>query len=446
MPQARYLQLADFLKKKIQQGDFPPGTQLPPHRLFAEQQGVALATATRAYKLLEQQGWIIGETGRGMFVRDQAIDQNLGLAQAVDDGLVDLVFNMPGESSDAEILRSGLKKICHGGDLAAMLRYQPHGGRPYDRHVIAQFLTAKLGLISEEDLLLTSGAQHALAIIAGSLCQAGDKIITDPLTYPGIKAVAGLHHLDLVPIGSSAGHGSTIDPEKIEEACRRQKIKALYLMPTVHNPLGNVMPLADRLKIAQIAETYNLLILEDSAYAFLEDTKITDFISLIPERVLHIGSFSKNLATGLRLGYLIAPQQCHLALIQAIRATSWNVPALITTLVSSWVLDGTINDLEKKRRKQGQRQQLLCRRILQDFTQICHPAASFTWLPLETGKRTEQIVAALAAEGIAVSGASPYIVGSAEPQAIRLAFGGLEDDRLIAALDKIKIILQADPD
>lgn len=442
MAQARYLHLADFLKKAIQAGDLPPGTKLPTHRLFAEQQGVALATATRAYKLLEQQGWIIGEAGRGMFVRDQAIDQNQGLAQAVDDGLLDLVFNMPGESSDAEILRSGLKKLSQGGDLISMLRYQPHGGRPYDRQLVAEFLTEKYGAIPDKNLLLTSGAQHALALIAGGICQAGDKIITDPLTYPGMKAVAQLHHLDLIPIGPSEGQNAMIDPEKIEEACRQQDIKALYLMPTVHNPLGQVMPLADRLRIAEIVEANNLLIFEDSAYAFLEQAKVTDFVSLIPDRVLHIGSFSKNLATGLRLGYLIAPQAYHPALIQAIRATSWNVPALISTLVSQWILDGTVSNMETKRRQQGRKQQQLCRNILQDFPQISHPAAGFTWIPLDPGRRADTIVADLAREGIAVSSATPYIVGSTAPQAIRLAFGGLEDAALITALAQVKTTLE----
>ena len=122
MKKPRYLRLADTLSAAIREGRLAPGTKLPTHRAFAEQCNVALATATRSYKELERRGEVVGEAGRGTFVRDPGLPPTLGVHQTESEGLIDLVFNMPGAAGDAEILRAGLRRLSSAGDLAAMLR------------------------------------------------------------------------------------------------------------------------------------------------------------------------------------------------------------------------------------------------------------------------------------------------------------------------------------
>lgn len=124
MKKARYIRLADMLSTAIRDGKLAPGAKLPTHRAFAEQFSVALATATRAYGELERRGLIVGEAGRGTYVRDPGLPPTLGVQQTVNDGLIDLVFNMPGDATDADMLRAGLKRLAAAGDLEAMLRYQ----------------------------------------------------------------------------------------------------------------------------------------------------------------------------------------------------------------------------------------------------------------------------------------------------------------------------------
>ena len=163
MRKARYIRLADMISTAIQEGKLAPGTKLPTHRAFAEQFNVALATATRAYGELERRGMIVGEAGRGTFVRDLGLPPTLGVRQTASDGLIDLVFNMPGDASDADMLRAGLRRLAAAGDLEAMLRYQPHGGRTHERRIIAESLAPTLGPIDPECLLVTSGGQPMLA-------------------------------------------------------------------------------------------------------------------------------------------------------------------------------------------------------------------------------------------------------------------------------------------
>ena len=427
MRKPRYKRLADVLAKAITDGKLAPGAKLPTHRAFAETAGVALATATNAYKELEARGLVVGEAGRGTFVRDLGLPLTLGARQTETDGLIDLVFNMPGSASDADMLRAGLRRLASAGDLEAMLRYQPHGGRTHERRIIADSLAPVLGPIDPETLLITSGGQHGLAILSLGLFQRGDAIAVDPLTYPGFKSIAALQGLELVPVEGQAG---VMDPEELDRICCAKKLRAAYLMPTVHNPLGTVMDAATRMHLVEVARKHDLLVIEDAAYAFLEPDPPQSFVSLAPERTVHIGGFSKSLATGLRLGYVIAPPPHVDRLLEATRATTWNTPALITGLVTGWIEDGTLKHSEDVRRQDGAARQKICREALSDLPLLAHPNAGFAWLPLGKGVRAEPIVARLKEAGLLVSGAEPFATTPAVPQALRLAFGGLQLDDL----------------
>ena len=427
MKKARYIRLADMLSTAIQEGKLAPGTKLPTHRAFAEQFSVALATATRTYGELERRGMIVGEAGRGTFVRDLGLPPTLRVRQTASDGLIDLVFNMPGDAADAGMLRAGLRRLAAAGDLEAMLRYQPHGGRTHERRIIAENLASTLGPIDPDCLLITSGGQHGLATIALGLFRRGDRIATDTLTYPGFKSIAALQGLDLVPI---EGRRGLMDPDDLERQCRARKLRAVYLMPTVHNPLGSVMDETTRLRLIEVARAHDLLLIEDAAYAFLETNPPPSLFALAPERTIYVGGFSKSIATGLRLGYLIAPTTHTDRFLEAIRATTWNAPALISGLVTSWVEDGTLASSEEARRRDGAKRQRLCRTVFDGSIILAHRNAGFAWLPLEKGVRAEPIVTRLKEHGISASGAEPFATTVAVPQALRLAFGGVQKDQL----------------
>lgn len=435
MRKARYIRLADMLSTAIRDGKLAPGTKLPTHRAFAEQFNVALATATRVYGELERRGMIVGEAGRGTYVRDLGLPVTLGVRQTASDGLIDLVFNMPGDAADADMLRAGLRRLAAAGDLEAMLRYQPHGGRAHERRIIAESLLSTLGPIDPECLLVTSGGQHGLAIIAFGLFRRGDAIATDTLTYPGFKSAAALQGLELVPV---EGRGGVMNPEDLERQCRERKVRAIYLMPTVHNPLGAVMDKTTRQRLIEVARKYDLLVIEDAAYAFLESDPPPSLIALAPERTIYVGGFSKSLATGLRMGYVIAPAPHIDRLLEVIRATTWNAPALISGLVTGWIEDGTLVSSEENRRRDGAERQKLCRASLGGSRILAHRNAGFAWLPLEQGVRAEPIVTRLKEHGIAASGAEPFATTVAVPQALRLAFGGIPKDELKVVFQTVR--------
>jgi DNA-binding transcriptional MocR family regulator len=439
MPRARYKAIVDTLAGDIASGVLPPGTRLPTHRQLAEQQGLALVTASRVYAELEAMGLISGETGRGTFVREIALPLSHGVdQQATAAGMLDLNFNYPSLPGQAELLRNGLRQLALSGDLEALLRYQPHAGRGHERACIARHLLDRGLSVEAEELLIVSGAQHGLAATVMGLLKPGDVVAVDALTYSGFKVIAEAHRLELVPIPLTE-HGPDLDG--LERLCRKRRIKAVYTMPTLHNPMGWVMDLAWRERLVSIAREQGLLLIEDGAYAFLAEDPPVPLRALAPELTVYVSGFSKNIATGLRVGYVVAPLQWVAAIERAIRATTWNTPGVMTALVCGWVEDGTVARLEAEKRRDAMARQRLARTALAGLTLVSHPASYFLWLPLPEDIRADQVAVALLAENIAVSTAEPFAISSPAPHAIRLALGSLEADALKVALHKVRQVI-----
>lgn len=436
MPKAQYKALVDTIASEIRQGHLAPGTRLPTHRQLAWKKGVALVTATRVYAELEAMGLVSGETGRGTFVRESSLPHGLGIDQhAVAAGMVDLNFNYPSLPGQTELLRVALRQLALSGDLEALLRYQPHGGRPHERATVARHLASRGLKVSSDQVAIVDGAQHGLAIVAMALLQPGDVVATDALTYPGFKAVAQMHRLELVPIAAS-GQGPDLDA--LATMCKRRRVRAIYAMPTLHNPLGWVMSASRRRQLVAIARQYGLLIIEDAAYAFLAEDPPDPLVVLAPESTIYVSGLSKSVATGLRFGFVASPKEWMPKIERAIRATTWNTPGVMTAIACGWLEDGTVKRLESEKRKDAARRQRIAGATLDGLRCIRHPNSYFVWLALAEELRADRIAAALASENISVSTAEPFAVTRHVPHAIRLALGSVDLQTLEAALKKVR--------
>lgn len=439
MPRARYKTLVDTFARDIASGALPPGTRLPTHRQLAEQQGLALVTASRVYAELETMGLISGETGRGTFVREIALPLSHGVdQQAAVAGVLDLNFNYPSLPGQAELLRVGLRQLALSGDLEALLRYQPHAGRSHERACIARHLERRGLTVDAEELLIVSGAQHGLAATVMGLLKPGEVVAVDALTYSGFKVIAEAQRLEMVPIPLK-DDGPDLDA--LEKLCCARRIKAAYTMPTLHNPMGWVMDLAWRERLVAIARQHGLMLIEDAAYAFLADEPPTPLRDLAPELTVYVSGFSKNVATGLRVGFVVAPLQWVPAIERTIRATTWNTPGVMTALVCGWIEDGTVARLEVEKREDATRRQALARTVLAGLRIVGHPASYFLWVQLPEDARADQVAVELLAKNIAVSTAEPFAISSPVPHAIRLALGSVDMPTLTEALHKVRQII-----
>lgn len=440
MPRARYKSLVDTFAENIRSGTLAPGTRLPTHRQLAADYGLALVTASRVYTELEAMGLVSGETGRGTFVREIALPPGQGSGQmTVGTGMLDLNFNYPSLPGQADLLRTALRQLALSGDLEALLRYQPHAGRLHERAAVARHLLSRGLAVEAEQVLVVSGAQHGLAVTMMAMLKPGDVVAVDALTYSGFKVLAETLHLEIVAIPVSA---SGPDLDALQRLCSKRPVRAVYSIPTLHNPLGWVMSLAQREQLVGVARQHNLMIIEDAAYAFLAADAPPPLATLAPERTVYVGGFSKSVATGLRVGFLAAPAAWVKKLERTIMATTWNVPGVMSALAVAWIEDGTVAHLEAQKRQDAQARQALASQVLDGVNYISHPSSYFLWLPLGEDARADQVAMALQREGISVSTAEPFAVSATVPHALRLALGSVDMQALRKALVKVREVVR----
>ena len=256
-----YLAVLRALEQAIRGGELHPGDRLPPQRAVAERLGVDLTTVTRAYSAAQGQGLVEGAVGRGTYVRPQAGDD--------DPGLVDLSMNLPPPPeglSLGRLLQETTAAILERSDPATLMAYHPGFGTVGQRKAGAQWLAPVLGEVAAERLLLSPGAQAALAAVLSCLCKPGDAVVAEPLTYPGFIGVA--RQLGLRVLACEVD-GDGLVPAALEALCARARPRAIYLVPTMQNPTGTTTAPERRAALARIAATRDLWLVEDDPYSRL---------------------------------------------------------------------------------------------------------------------------------------------------------------------------------
>jgi DNA-binding transcriptional MocR family regulator len=434
--------VVDGLAADIRAGRLAPATRLPTHRELAKRHRLALATASRVYAELELLGLVVGEVGRGTFVRDQSYPSPVGMDQRpVREGAVDLSFNEPVVPGQADLLREALRKLASTGDLNAVLHYSPHGGRPHERGIVARYLRHRHLKLEPSQVLIVNGAQHGLAVTALALLKPGEIVAVDALIYPGFRVLAEALRLELVPIPIDAD-GPDLD--QLERLCRTIPVRAVYAMPTLHNPLSCVMSSAARRRLANLARAHDLLIIEDEAYAYLIADAPAPVAAMAPERTVYVSSLSKNVATGMRFGYLAATEALLGPIERAIRATVWNAAGVLTAIACNWIEDGTVARLEAEKRKDAAQRQAIARRALEGLQTITHPASYLVWLVLGEDQRADRVASTLAHRGVSVAAADSFATTTHVPHALRIALGSVSKPALKAALMVVGEVARTD--
>jgi DNA-binding transcriptional MocR family regulator len=442
MATSRYTDIVDRLTAEIREGRHAPGTRLPTHRDLAQQHGIALATATRVYAQLARAGLVVGEPGRGTFVRDQGgyggIDgRRIPPASRV----ADLSFNQPLADDQAEQLRAALRQMAATGDVQALLTQRAPGGKVSEKAAVATYLLDRGIDVPPDNVVLTAGSQHGLDIALRVLAPPGSIVAVDEITYPGIKLLADDRALELVSFPSNED-GPDLDA--LAGLCSRRKVAAIYTIPTLHNPLGYTMSQEERTRLVETARQCDCAVIEDGTYAFLEPQSGATVYALAPERTLHVASLSKNLATGLRFGFNVVPDQYISRAKEAVRTSSWGTSSLVSALVTAWLTDGTVTRLEKVRRSDALERQQIAHEVLTGLNYHARLTSYYGWLHLPDHARGDQIAHQLADEGILVSTAEAFCVTTHPPNALRLALGTPPLPELSGALHRVRqLVLDA---
>ncbi|MBU2711317.1 aminotransferase-like domain-containing protein [Zooshikella harenae] len=440
-----YQRIAKAYIEQIRTCTLTHHNQLPPQRQLADRLSVTVGTVSRAYKQLEDQGYVYGHVGRGTFVRQQQPDSGFQIQQHIAENRSDLSLGIAPLTEQHFLLSQTLKQMSQQPKfLASLMGYYSEQGMPHQREIIASWLKQFNLMTSAEQLLLTNGGQHGVNIVIASICKPGDTVLCEQLSYPGFIASARQHRLQLLGVQLDE---KGIIPDHFEALCQKYQPRAIYLNPTLHNPTTNTTPAERRQQIVDIANKYNIWIIEDDVQGLLQQPRPPALYNYAPERVFYIGSFSKLLAGGLRSGWIISPQSTLPLLARSLRANCWLTPPITHEIACRWLQDGSANQLINLQLSTLAQRHKMAANILSSFNPITHPQSYHIWLPLPPIWQAQELHNALAQEHIDITPSASFAVGNAPiPQAVRISISHIkEGNQLIQALQKIAELLNSIP-
>jgi DNA-binding transcriptional MocR family regulator len=366
-----YRRLVELFERGLAEGDLPAGFQLPPERDLARAFGISRTTVVTAYRELEARGLVRGYVGRGTFVCARPDPGSAPFAwrgkvsaaalqptpstvrdlvrDASDSTLVSFAAGQPAlEAFPADAFRRALDAIL-SRDRTAVWRFSATEGQPRLRAAIS----ARFGG-APENILVVAGAQQGLDLLARCLIDPGDAVVIDRPGYLG--AIDSFRNAGARLIGWDIRRA---DLDELEELFLRYRPKLLYLNPTYQNPTGITLPVRARRDVLELAERHRVPIVEDNTYSELTlSTPPPPSLYALDEAhniVIHLNTFSKMLAPGLRLGWIAAVPSIvdHLTLIkQRVDPHTQNLGQLVVAeLVETGVFDRHLAALREEHRR-----------------------------------------------------------------------------------------------
>ncbi|MGW3413054.1 aminotransferase-like domain-containing protein [Streptomyces sp. NPDC000888] len=436
-----YRRIAEAIAAAVTTGRLVAGDRLPTHRELARELGIAVPTVSRGYREAEQQGLISSTVGRGTFIsgvsgiphlRDTPASGTSGSSgPSAADGRLDMAVNAPARGMHEELLRRALAAVSTTGDIGALLGYEPDIGSYEHRRSACRWL-ARSGLdVEPGQVAICHGGQGALLVALAASLRTGEVLLTEALTYPGVKSAAQLLGLRMSAVAMDA---EGLIPEALEEACVSGTApRALYCMPTAHNPTAITLSIERRRAIVDIARRHDLLIIEDDVFGLLRpdtDAAVTPLAVLAPERTLFLTSLSKTLAPGLRCGFLAGPPELADRLGALNRATVFNPSPFSTAVAMRWLDDGSADRLLDWQREEMARRRAAAEQLLSAHREVSHvrTAALHAWVELREPWTASEVVALADGLGISISPTVYFGTGDqAVPRGVRLCLGNAAD-------------------
>jgi DNA-binding transcriptional MocR family regulator len=326
-----YERLAAALRRAVERGELVPGTRLPPERELARQLGLGRNTVAAAFDLLRRDGVVVRRQGSGTIV---AGDSGVGmraaeLSTSLQRSLLFRTQPPPGavdflgaHAPANETVLEALAEAAAAAEIRTLARrhgYFPAGYPPL-RQAIARRLSATGLPTDEEEIVVTTGAQQALSLIAVACTRPGETVVVEDPTFPGAIDAFRLAGARLATVPVDEGGADTT---AIAAAAKLHGARVVYVIPSFQNPTGVLMPLERRRHLALLAKSRGLLVVEDCSLAELSLVAEVPgpVAALAPDApVLTVGSLSKVVWGGLRVGWIHGsrPAIAQLARVKAV--------------------------------------------------------------------------------------------------------------------------------
>jgi GntR family transcriptional regulator / MocR family aminotransferase len=460
--QPLYMQLAHDIQRRIRSGALPPGARLPTVRELARQLGVTRLTIHSAYSELQAGGWVEATVGRGTFVADQpasasALAQSnpelsshslLGdmLRMAQLPGLRSLAMADPApELYPLREFKNALDEALSSGG-AAILGYITPQGDPLLRTILADHLRDRGVHAGPDEILITSGASQALALIAQTLARPGDAVIVEQPTYLGVLNT--LNAQGVRPIGAPLDDDGLV-VDALEPLILAHHPRFIYTIPVFQNPTGVCLSPARRAALIELAARHRVPLVEDDIYGRLayEGAPSPALKADDPDGlVVHIGSFSKSLLPGVRVGYIAAAPELVGRLVVVKQAADLCSPLLLQRALALFLQHGRLTTHLRRviPRYRERRDALLgaMSRYFPSGLRWTTPRGGFcSWVALPPGISTTDLYLAAIERGVAFAPGDVFFSGPAPRPYMRLVFATQPPDVIHEAIQILGDVL-----
>jgi 2-aminoadipate transaminase len=399
---------------------------------------------------------LFADRTRGM--RSSAMREMMALTERPE--VISLAGGLPDTSTFPPEVYAKLMARVAAESTARALQYGPTEGMAVTKDCIVEVMAEEGTLVDPDDMIVTTGGQQVIDLVCKALVDPGDVIVAEAPTYPGAVPTFGAYQADVVQIEMD-GDGMPIDElervlDRLQDEGRRPKF--IYTVPNFQNPGGVTMSLARRRRLVQVARERELLILEDNPYGLLryEGEPLPTLYSLdaatagregASDFVIYLGTFSKILSPGLRLGWAIAPRPVLEKLnLGKQGADLCSSPTTQLFVAAYFAAQDWREYLGRLKTLYARRRDVMLEALEEHFAgraSWTRPQGGlFIWATLD-GVDTTDLLAR--AEGVAfVPGRSAYVDGRSGASSMRLNFAGVPEADIREGIRRIGRIMGGD--
>jgi DNA-binding transcriptional MocR family regulator len=475
-----YIQLRDQLRALVHTGELRPGDRIPASRELAIHLGVHRTTVANAYAELESEGLIQGHVGRGTFIRGFADTlkitppppsvpatgvngsvrwESLFSDERGDEALSRLTDGIPLEGisfvlarPDAEHFPLAAIRQCANTVLkregATILQMGPSDGYAPLKEILVEVLHGEGLQLRNENLLITDGCQQALDLICKAFLRPGDSVVMENPTYPGAIAIFASARVRCLgvpvktdPGGKVNGNPSIspgVDLQALEATLLANRVKLMVLTPDFHNPTGTSLSIAARRKLLEIASRYQVPIVEDHIYARLRAgaEKVPSLKQLDRSNVvIQIDSFSKVAFPGLRVGWVIAPENVIERLRLVKQTTDLHTDQLSQATLAEFTRRGLLTKHVNKMRRLYERRLIVLedslKRHMPEGVRWTRPEGGMClWLDLPPGFDASELLIHVRERGVLFAPGRYFYFQNPQPNTLRLGFSSLNEGNI----------------
>ncbi|WP_347402350.1 PLP-dependent aminotransferase family protein [Pseudomonas sp. Marseille-Q1929] len=460
---AKYSELARLLRSRIEMGMYQAGQRLPSVRMLSAEHGVSLGTVQQAYRLLEEEGLASPAPKSGHFVTRRQNLHLLPTMRAIEKNPLDIlewdeIYKVTTSTPDERVLQLGrgmphvdtptlkplMKSLSHEAKRWQKdgLNYENIKGNLELRTQVSRLIIDSGCLVDPEEIIITTGCQEALMCSIRAICSQGDIVVVESPSFHGAIQTLKVCGIKVIEVPTHPLTGICL--ESLELIAQRWPIRAVLVNPNCNNPLGYVMPDERKETLVALSRTFGFFIIEDDTYGDLTYPypRPKTIKSLDAEgQIILCGSFSKTLAPGLRVGWVV-PGKIYDKVLHIKYTSSGATATANQRAIAEFMGKGLYQiHLRRMRANYKANRELMTSWISKYFNpsiRISRPQGGyFLWMELPDGVSAYELSDYLMQHNIQIATGKIFSSSGKYENCIRINYGGALDDRVEEAIKMI---------